>query len=138
MLGGKGDEFRRAVQRLRQKFQWGKWTDASQPRDFNGRTIQQLSEHKVTVSMIQPVRKLVPLQIPSPRERHATSAATEREITAYRGLLGKIMWAAVGNTVRSAAGFSSSEHIGISCPDIESPGHERLESSIAAFAGYGV
>eukprot|EP00971_Amphidinium_carterae_P350876 6491785-Amphidinium_carterae.2 len=118
MLGGKGDGFRRAVQKLRQKFQWGKWTDLSQPRDFNGRTTQQLSDQKVTVSMVQPVRKLLPLQIPNPRERPATSAATEREITAYRGLLGK----------------SCGQH----GTDFEGSGHEGLESSIAALAGYGV
>eukprot|EP00971_Amphidinium_carterae_P193726 3844181-Amphidinium_carterae.1 len=39
-----------AVQKLRRKFQWGKWIGLSQPRDVNGRTIQQVSQRKKEIT----------------------------------------------------------------------------------------
>eukprot|EP00971_Amphidinium_carterae_P065570 1299118-Amphidinium_carterae.3 len=94
LMAGNGDGFRTAIKKLQKRFDWGKWTDLSQPREFNGRTLQQVLRNQITVSMVQAVSKMRPLQIPSPRERPAASAATEKEITAFRGLLGKIMWSA--------------------------------------------
>eukprot|EP00971_Amphidinium_carterae_P094863 1876975-Amphidinium_carterae.1 len=43
LCASKGDKFQEAVQSLRAKFNFGKWSTLTEPRDFNGRTLTQLS-----------------------------------------------------------------------------------------------
>eukprot|EP00971_Amphidinium_carterae_P201713 4002809-Amphidinium_carterae.1 len=42
LCASKGDKFQEAVQSLRAKFQFGKWSSLTEPRDYNGRTLTQL------------------------------------------------------------------------------------------------
>eukprot|EP00971_Amphidinium_carterae_P269898 5354348-Amphidinium_carterae.1 len=62
--------------------------------EFIGRMLEQVESRHFTVDMIKAVEKLKPLTLPPSRVRPLTATATAEETTAFRGLLGSMMWCA--------------------------------------------
>eukprot|EP00971_Amphidinium_carterae_P351696 6492233-Amphidinium_carterae.1 len=92
LLAGNGIKFKGVLKSMQERFKFGRWDQLSEEREFNGRNLQQVDLDRFTVDMIKAVHKLKPLTIPPSRSRPATSSATADEVTAYRGLLGSMMW----------------------------------------------
>eukprot|EP00971_Amphidinium_carterae_P049124 967999-Amphidinium_carterae.1 len=94
LMAGNGVKFRAMLKVMQNQFKFGRWDSLLEEREFNGRMLKQVDSRHFTVDMIKAVGKLKPLTLPPSRVRPLTATATAEEITAFRGLLGSMMWCA--------------------------------------------
>jgi len=92
--GGIGDQYHGAVEELRRRFKFGKWTQLQEKSDeYGGRTLKQHSNYSFTISMVRYLRERArEIHLPRGRCKEPEADATEAEITAMRGLTGKLNW----------------------------------------------
>eukprot|EP00971_Amphidinium_carterae_P221018 4388114-Amphidinium_carterae.1 len=84
LVAGEGEEWKRTLGKLRQRFTCGKWVSLmGSYRSFNGREIRQQGDYSFQVSMQQYIATLSELEIPSSRERKQDASATMAEQTQF-------------------------------------------------------
>jgi hypothetical protein len=93
--GGITDSFHEAVKELRRHFTFGKWVNLqSESCEYGGRSLRQNPDFSVTISMVRYLKqKAREITLARGRCKQPDDEATELEITAFRGLLGKLNWA---------------------------------------------
>ena len=94
--GGIGDKFFEAVAALRSKFKFGKWVELmDQACEYGGRTLKQAPDYSIKISMVRYLKdRAREIQLQRGRASTPEAAANESEITAMRGLVGKLNWVA--------------------------------------------
>ena len=82
--------------KLKTRFQFGKWIQLQEKAtEYGGRTIRQQKDFSFKVSMVRYLEERArTIELPRGRCKDLNAQATDSEITALRGLLGKLNWAA--------------------------------------------
>jgi hypothetical protein len=93
--GGVTDSFHQAVAELRRHFTFGKWVELQTAScEYGGRTLKQGRDYSVNISMVRYLKERArEINLARGRCQDPQADATEAEITAMRGLLGKLNWA---------------------------------------------
>ena len=95
MGGGVGECWFNAISQLRKRYNFGKWTELMEKStEYGGRTLKQHKDYSVNISTVRYLQERA-RQIHLERGRCKTpeAEATADEITAMRGLCGKLNWA---------------------------------------------
>eukprot|EP00971_Amphidinium_carterae_P097276 1924921-Amphidinium_carterae.1 len=92
--GGKGTVFQAAMQRLQAEIKFGKWQSFADERDYGGKSIHQLPNGAISISMVKYVQKLQELEVTREEKKHPEALASEKQKKAYRTLIGGLLWAA--------------------------------------------
>eukprot|EP00971_Amphidinium_carterae_P166929 3308170-Amphidinium_carterae.1 len=96
LMGGNGKGFQKAQGELQRSFTFGKWQSLKgETCTFNGRQLTQNGNYEFSYDMTLFVKKIMPVQIDKSRKK--VDACTETEVSAYRKLLGSLLWAARGS-----------------------------------------
>eukprot|EP00971_Amphidinium_carterae_P198015 3930204-Amphidinium_carterae.1 len=90
--GGTGPGFQAALGSLLERFAFGKWESYDVPREYYGRSIQQLPDFTFDVSMQSQVNKVQP--IPVDKVVQGNCMANDMETHQYRAILGSLLWSA--------------------------------------------
>eukprot|EP00971_Amphidinium_carterae_P139108 2756919-Amphidinium_carterae.4 len=98
--GGEHPGFKKAVQKLRERYRFGKWRLLSEGTEFNGRHLHQMSRSKITVDMKAFLQKIAPIPV------NMKQQITPEVVTQYRGLVGSLSWA-TRSAVPQGAGDAS-------------------------------
>ena len=93
--GGIGEAFFEAVKTLKETYKFGKWVWLQEnSTEYGGRTLKQLEDYGFTISMVRYLKERArEIRIEKGRRSKPEALATEEEITAMRGLTGKLNWA---------------------------------------------
>eukprot|EP00971_Amphidinium_carterae_P147531 2923798-Amphidinium_carterae.1 len=92
--GGRGQKFHEAMQKLKDKVKFGKWEKFDSEREYGGKSIQQLPDGSIILSMVKYVQKLKELDVSKDDRKHSGGATSEQNKTAFRALIGGLLWAA--------------------------------------------
>ena len=94
--GGIGDQCHHAINELRKRYNLGKWVDLmDESHEYGGRTIKQLANYAFVISMQRYLQERArEIDLPRGRGKTPLAEANAVEITAFRGLNGKLAWAA--------------------------------------------
>ena len=85
--------YEQAEQQLREKFRFGKWSDAADGMEFAGTWIQQKENFEITLSQEDYTMKFIE-EIEVDKKRPHGADLTKNEISAIRGALGTASWRA--------------------------------------------
>ena len=93
--GGVGDKFHKAVTELKKRFTFGKWIYLQeQSTEYGGRTLKQHADYSIEISMVRYLKERArEVRLEKGRCEDPEALANESEITAMRGLMGKLNWA---------------------------------------------
>ena len=97
LLGGGCDSaFFDAIEVLKKRYNFGAWHDLREkPREYGGRTLHQKADKSVEISMVRYLEQGArEIRLEKGRCKDPESPCTASEITAMRGLTGKLNWAA--------------------------------------------
>ena len=104
--GGIGEKFNQAVANIRKRFKFGKWIRLQEEQtEYGGRTLKQYPDFSITISMKRYLQDRA-REIRMPKRRKRDDLATPEEVSAMRGLMGKINWA-VREAMPQGAGDAS-------------------------------
>ena len=98
LMGGPGKAHHESMERLRQRFKFGKWHRLLQdgPSFFGGRHFTQLPDRSFKVDMTRFIReRLRPITLPRGRCLDRSAEASEGEVKALRAVAGSLSWVAL-------------------------------------------
>eukprot|EP00971_Amphidinium_carterae_P000408 8602-Amphidinium_carterae.2 len=106
LCASKGDKFQEAVQSLRAKFNFGKWSSLTEPRDYNGRTLTQLDTGRFVLDMTKFAKKVQLLDLPPARAQSVSAQATPAQVTQFHGVVDSLAWISRCGAPQKAAATS--------------------------------
>ena len=94
LCGGIGDKYYEAISVLRSKYNFGKWVQLlDNSYEYGGRTLTQYKDFSFRISMVRYLKdRAREIDLPRGRAKEPKADATPTEITAMRGLVGKLNW----------------------------------------------
>ena len=92
--GGRGPAWEQALEKLQKVYTFGKfkWLQ-KEATEYSGRTLQQLSDFSITISMHRYLQPAHETKLERGRGKDQKEKATEAELSKMRGLNGKLQWA---------------------------------------------
>eukprot|EP00971_Amphidinium_carterae_P308039 6121774-Amphidinium_carterae.1 len=82
------------MQKLKNKVNFGKWEKFDSEREYGGKSIQQLADGSIVLSMVKYVQKLKELDVTKEDRKQTGETTSEQHKTAFRALIGGLLWAA--------------------------------------------
>eukprot|EP00971_Amphidinium_carterae_P308040 6121775-Amphidinium_carterae.1 len=82
------------MQKLKNKVNFGKWEKLDGEREYGGKSIQQLEDGSIVLSMVKYVQKLKELDVNMEDRKQTGETTSEQHKTAFRALIGGLLWAA--------------------------------------------